>query len=83
MSPAEKIKRLNATIKETEELLALANVKYQNSIKFLEMEIAENKELGNDESANDHAYEYVKERKNRVNELKNHIKRLEQMKLTV
>lgn len=80
MNNQTKINRINQTIKETERQLVDAIVKHENSLKYLEMEIAENKEFGNDDSANDHAREYVKERADRVEYLQNHIKYLENMK---
>jgi len=79
MKQYEKIKRINLTILETEELLNKAKIKHENTLKYLEMEIAENKELGNDGIANEHAREYVKENENRVNEFKDHIKYLKNM----
>ena len=79
MRIAEKNKRLNQAITETDELLERAMIEYRNSLRCLEIEIEENKELGNDDAANNPVREDVKESKNRVIELKNHIKTLENM----
>jgi len=83
MTNNEKIKRINFAIKETNELLTKAIVSFENSLKVLEIEKAENLELGNDDSCNDHAYKYVKEREEKVNWLKNHIKYLENMLISI
>lgn len=79
MINAEKSKRIRQAILETYDLLGKAQKKYQDSLICLKMEIEENRELGNDDSANNHAREYVEERKVRVIELENHILRLEKM----
>lgn len=83
MNNQTKINRINQAIRETENLLEDATTRYENSLKSLDMEIKENKELGNNDSANDHAREWVKEKEDRVNELKNHINKLNDMKAQI
>jgi len=61
MTNAEKTKRIIQAINETESLLDKAKVKNNNSLRYLEMEIKENKEFGNSDEANNHAREYVQE----------------------
>ncbi|WP_182004661.1 hypothetical protein [Priestia aryabhattai] len=80
MNKETKIKRINIAIKETQVLLEKALIAYENSLKYLERERAENLELGNSDRANDHAREYVKEKADNVEWLQNHLKKLEMMK---
>jgi hypothetical protein len=79
MTNAEKTKRIIQAINETESLLDKAKVKNNNSLRYLEMEIKENKEFGNSDEANNHAREYVQECQDRVKWLENHIIKLNNM----
>jgi FtsZ-binding cell division protein ZapB len=79
MSNKEKAIRLKSAIKETEELLSKATKKYNDTITCLKMEIEENKELGNDISANKCWIDYCNQDKARVNQLKSHLNKLNNM----
>jgi len=79
MSNTEKAKRINSAIKETEGLLSKATKKYNDTITCLKMDIAENKELGNTIKANMPWVVYANTDKARVNELKAHLNKLNNM----
>jgi chromosome segregation ATPase len=79
MTLTEKNRRLTQALKESKNLLDKATIKYNNSITALKMEIAENKELGNDITANKAWIDYCNKDKERVKELKNHIAKLERL----
>lgn len=79
MNIDERNKRINQTIKETEELLKHVEIRYNNSIEYLNMEIEENKKLGNDVRANIPAIQHRDECLNRVMKLKDHITKLQGM----
>lgn len=73
MLDSEYKRRIMHEINETHILLVKAKEKYANSIKCLKMEIAENKELGNDISANLGWVGYCNEDKMRVRDLEKHL----------
>jgi FtsZ-binding cell division protein ZapB len=79
MSNTEKVKRLYSSIKETERLLEKAEKKYNDTIICLKMEIEENKELGNDITANKGWIDYALQDKARFEELKAHKQKLIKM----
>ena len=79
MTNSEKSKRLISAIAETNHLLDKANKKYTDTITCLKMEIAENKEIGNDITANRSWIDYANKDKIRVKELEQHIVKLENM----
>ena len=81
MLTKERTKRVKQAISETKDLLIKALEKYNNSILSLDMEIRENKELGNSEDANDHARKYKQECSERCEWLNGHILKLENMLL--
>jgi len=66
MLTEERTKRVKQAISETKDLLIKALEKYNNSILSLDIEIRENKELGNSEDANDHARKYKQKRQELV-----------------
>lgn len=76
MINTEKVKRLYSDIKETERLLEKAEKSYNDTIICLKMEIEENKELGNDITANKSWIEYALKDKARFEELKAHKQKL-------
>lgn len=76
MTNSEKLRRINASISETEQLLEKAIKKYNDTIICLKMEIEENEELHNSKSANMPWVEYALQDKVRVKELKAHKQRL-------
>lgn len=79
MTNTEKAKRINSEIIETKKLLDKAIKKYNDTITCLKMDIAENKELGNDISANMDWVRYANQDKARVNELNAHLNKLYNM----
>lgn len=79
MTNQEKAKRIIQSINETEILLEKATKKYNDTITCLKMDIAENKEFGNDIKANLPWVEYANKDKARVNELKAHLNKLSNM----
>jgi len=81
MLTEERAKRVKQAIAESKDLLIKALEKYNNSILSLDMEIRENKELGNSEDANDHARKYKQECCERCEWLNSHIIKLENMLL--
>ncbi len=79
MTNAEKAKRIKQAMLETHDQLVKARKRYNDTIKCLKMEIAENKKLGNDLSANKAWVDYANQDKARVRELEAHMQRLEKM----
>lgn len=79
MTNETKAKRLNVAIKETEDKIAQAVKKLSDSRKCYEIEVAENIELGNDETANELAAAHVEEREERLEQLRAHKLKLENM----
>jgi len=77
MKNASKTKRINQAIEETNNLLVKAARKYDQSVTTLNLEIAENKALGNHEDENDNAREYCYKCEKDMNWLGNHIITLE------
>jgi FtsZ-binding cell division protein ZapB len=76
MTNSEKVKRLYSSIKETERLIEKAEIKYNQTIICLKMEIEENKEFGNDITANKCWIDYALQNKTRMEELQAHKQKL-------
>ena len=79
MTNKEKGIRIQDALRETNHLLEKANKNYSDSIKYLIMEIEDNKELGNTKQANFLAVGHANKDKARVKELQDHKKMLESM----
>ena len=75
----EQIKRAKQTILDTYKLLNKAIKNYEDSIESLKMEVEENKTLGNPASCNKLAAKRANECKARIQELKKHLTKLENM----
>jgi FtsZ-binding cell division protein ZapB len=76
MTNTEKLLRINHEILDTERLIEKATKKYNDTIICLKMEIAENKEFGNDISANRLWVNYALQDKARLNQLRAHLQKL-------
>ncbi len=74
------LNRINKEIMDTERKILKYETEYKNSIEVLKIEIQENNELNNPKSANFIKVKRANEFKNRVKELKEHKKYLEELK---
>jgi hypothetical protein len=79
MTDTERDNRIMQAYMETLDLLLKATDKYHRSVIYLKMEIADNKEFGNDDTANNTAREHTAKCKARCSELERHIERLATM----
>ena len=79
MTNAIKVSRILQAMCETEELLAKATKRYNDSVTCLKMDIVENEELGNPKSANRSWVNYCNEDKARVKQLQAHMSKLKGM----
>ena len=79
MLSAEYAKRVQGEIVDTDLLLVKALKKYNDTITCLKMDIEENKELGNDKTANRAWVDYALQDKARVKQLRTHKQKLENM----
>ena len=73
----EYARRTQMEIKDCERKLQKAIKEVEDCERYLKIEIADNKELGNADTANDRAREHLNKAMARVQELKKHITKLE------
>ncbi len=75
----ERERRIRQAMLETYDQLVKATKKRDDTIKCLAMEEEENRELGNDDSANNAWREYLRQDEARVTQLENHMNKLKGM----
>ena len=73
----EYARRTEMDIKDCERMLQKAIKEVRECEMYLEIQIEDNKELGNADTANDRAREHLNKAMARVQELKKHITKLE------